>query len=61
VALPGDVVLLSPACASFDHYRNFEQRGEHFIELVKRLATRGSAGGSSESKQDTADGGGVRE
>jgi len=37
VARPGDVVLLSPACASFDHYRNFEQRGEHFIELVERL------------------------
>jgi UDP-N-acetylmuramoylalanine--D-glutamate ligase len=36
-AEPGDVVLLSPACASFDHYRNFEHRGEHFIELVRRM------------------------
>jgi UDP-N-acetylmuramoylalanine--D-glutamate ligase len=41
-ASPGDVVLLSPACASFDHYRNFEHRGEHFIELVKRLESSGS-------------------
>jgi UDP-N-acetylmuramoylalanine--D-glutamate ligase len=30
-------VLLSPACASFDAYRDFEQRGEHFRALVKAL------------------------
>ncbi len=39
-AATGDVVLLSPACASFDHYRNFEHRGEHFAGLVKRLEER---------------------
>jgi UDP-N-acetylmuramoylalanine--D-glutamate ligase len=36
-AIRGDVVLLSPACASFDAYRDFEQRGEHFRELVDEL------------------------
>jgi UDP-N-acetylmuramoylalanine--D-glutamate ligase len=32
------VVLLSPACASFDHYRNFEVRGTHFRDLVMALS-----------------------
>jgi UDP-N-acetylmuramoylalanine--D-glutamate ligase len=34
---PGEVVLLSPACASFDAYGDFEQRGEHFRALVDGL------------------------
>jgi len=37
-ALPGDVVLLAPACASFDQYGSFEQRGEHFRVIVDSLA-----------------------
>lgn len=34
----GAVVLLSPACASWDQYRSFEVRGDHFRELVQKLA-----------------------
>lgn len=37
VAVAGDVVTLSPACASFDMYPNFEARGRHFKELVKKI------------------------
>lgn len=35
-ALPGDAVLLSPACASFDMYRNYAHRAEVFIEQVRK-------------------------
>ena len=34
-AQPGEVVLLAPACASFDAYRDYEARGEHFRALVE--------------------------
>ncbi|MEK8131580.1 hypothetical protein WMW72_27095 [Paenibacillus filicis] len=37
LAAPGDTVLLSPACTAVDQYRNFEERGRHFVELVGAL------------------------
>jgi UDP-N-acetylmuramoylalanine--D-glutamate ligase len=37
-AQPGDVVLLAPACASFDQFRSYEHRGQVFKEIVRELA-----------------------
>lgn len=39
LARPGEVVLLSPACASFGQYRDFEERGRHFAALVRARQT----------------------
>ena len=38
LAQPGDLVLLSPACASFDQFKGFADRGEQFAQMVRALA-----------------------
>jgi UDP-N-acetylmuramoylalanine--D-glutamate ligase len=42
-ARPGDSVLLSPACSSFDAYENYKERGDHFVSLVLRITGEGAA------------------
>jgi UDP-N-acetylmuramoylalanine--D-glutamate ligase len=54
---PGDVVLLAPACSSFDQFQDYEHRGRVFKELVERLGQdvdSGSVKGKGNVKQGTA-------
>lgn len=44
LAKPGDAVLLSPACSSFDMFRSFGERGEAFVHAVRALAERRRTG-----------------
>lgn len=45
-ATPGDIVLLAPACASFDQFQSYEHRGKLFKEVVRALAAEGQGGPS---------------
>ncbi len=54
-AVAGQVVLLSPACASFDQFRDFEDRGEHFRELVARGRARAPGKGAVEIEPEGRD------
>ncbi|MBW8051408.1 MAG: UDP-N-acetylmuramoyl-L-alanine--D-glutamate ligase [Cytophagales bacterium] len=49
IAKKGFVVLLSPACASFDLFENYEDRGEQFKRAVARIGNPGSSSGSAQS------------
>ncbi|MBV1689127.1 UDP-N-acetylmuramoyl-L-alanine--D-glutamate ligase [Novosphingobium sp. G106] len=45
-AHPGDIVMLSPACASFDQFRDYEARGDNFRQIVEALTNPDSTGES---------------
>ena len=47
IAKPGDVVLLAPACSSFDQFENYEHRGRVFKSLVMQLENRPPASASA--------------
>jgi UDP-N-acetylmuramoylalanine--D-glutamate ligase len=53
-AVPGDTILLAPACSSFDQFQDYEHRGRVFKEIVQRLALEVEAGDRSRRAEDAA-------
>jgi UDP-N-acetylmuramoylalanine--D-glutamate ligase len=50
-AQPGDIVLLAPACASFDQFRSYVHRGRVFKDLVGQLAASNPSSGAREPRE----------
>jgi UDP-N-acetylmuramoylalanine--D-glutamate ligase len=53
LAQPTDAVLLSPACSSFDMFRDYKDRGDAFVRAVRALADKGKKSGASRRGEGT--------